>query len=80
MAIADRVKSIIAEELGVGEDEVMPFASFTDDLNISSLEIVELTMRPEEEFGIEIPDGDLEKMAIVKDAIDYIEEHAGSED
>ena len=74
MASADKVKSIIAEQLGVKAEEVTPAASFIDDLGADSLDTVELVMALEEEFGIEIPDEDAEKMATVGDAIKYIEE------
>ena len=74
MAAADKIKSIIAEQLGVKIEEVTPQASFIDDLGADSLDTVELVMALEEEFGIEIPDEDAEKMATVGDAIKYIEE------
>ena len=76
MAVADKVKSIIVEQLGVDEEEVTPDASFVDDLGADSLDTVELVMAFEENFGIEIPDEDAEKIATVKDAVDYIEKHA----
>src|SRR5688572_10969934 len=76
MAVADKVKSIIVEQLGVDEEEVTPDASFVDDLGADSLDTVELVMAFEEEFGIEIPDEDAEKITRVKEAIDYIETHA----
>lgn len=76
MATEDKVKSIIADQLGVEGDEVTAGASFTDDLGADSLDIVELVMAFEEEFDIEIPDEDAEKIAKVEDAISYIEEHA----
>jgi acyl carrier protein len=78
MSVAEKVKSIIVEQLGVEADEVKPEASFTDDLGADSLDIVELVMAFEEEFGIEIPDEDAEKIARVKQAVEYIEQHAGS--
>ena len=78
MSVADKVKSIIVEQLGVEADEVKPEASFTDDLGADSLDIVELVMAFEEEFGIEIPDEDAEKIGRVKDAIEYIEQNSGS--
>jgi acyl carrier protein len=78
MAVADKVKSIIVEQLGVDEEEVTPDASFVDDLGADSLDTVELVMAFEEEFGIEIPDEDAEKITRVKEAIDYIETHAKS--
>jgi len=74
MAVSDKVKSIIAEQLGVKEEEVTPQASFVDDLGADSLDTVELVMALEEEFGIEIPDEDAEKMTTVGEAIKYIEE------
>ena len=76
MAVSDKVKSIIADQLGVEGDEVVPTASFTDDLGADSLDIVELVMAFEEEFDIEIPDDDAEKIAKVEDAVNYITEHA----
>ena len=76
MAVADKVKSIIVEQLGVDEEEVTPDASFVDDLGADSLDTVELVMAFEEEFGIEIPDEEAEKITPVKEAVDYIESHA----
>ncbi len=70
-----RVKQIIVEQLGVDEAEVTPTASFVDDLGADSLDTVELVMAFEEAFEIEIPDEDAEKIATVKDAIDYIQSH-----
>ena len=75
MAVAEKVKSIIVEQLGVDVEEVTPAASFTDDLGADSLDIVELVMAFEEEFGIEIPDEDAEKITRVKEAVEYIESH-----
>lgn len=72
-AVADKVKAIVAEQLGVKEEEVTDNASFIDDLGADSLDTVELVMALEEEFGIEIPDEDAEKMATVGDAVRYIE-------
>ncbi|MFZ5800750.1 MAG: acyl carrier protein [Candidatus Omnitrophota bacterium] len=74
MAAADKIRAIIAEQLGVKIEEVTPQASFIDDLGADSLDTVELVMALEEEFGIEIPDEDAEKMTTVGDAIKYIEE------
>ena len=74
MAVADRVKSIIVEQLGVDEEEVTLEASFTDDLGADSLDIVELVMAMEEEFDIEIPDDDAEKIQTIGDAIAYLKE------
>ena len=70
--IEERVKSIIAEQLGVKEEEVTNSASFTDDLGADSLDTVELVMALEEEFETEIPDEEAEKIATVQDAIDYV--------
>ena len=78
MAVSDKVKSIIVEQLGVDEEEVTPDASFVDDLGADSLDTVELVMAFEEEFGIEIPDEDAEQITRDKEAIDYIEAHAKS--
>lgn len=71
----DRVKKIIVDQLGVDEAEVVPTASFVEDLNADSLDLVELIMSLEEEFGLEISDEDAEKITTVQDAIDYITEH-----
>ena len=76
MANEDKVKSIIAEQLGVKIEEVKPESSFVDDLGADSLDTVELVMALEEEFGIEIPDEDAEKMTSVGNAISYISEKA----
>ncbi len=76
MAVAEKVKSIIVEQLGVDGEEVTPGASFTDDLGADSLDIVELVMAFEEEFDIEIPDEEAEKIATVQQAVEYIEKHA----
>lgn len=76
-AVEDRIKSIIAEQLGVKVDEVTPEASFIDDLGADSLDTVELIMALEEEFNVEIPDEDAEKMTTVGDAINYISQKAG---
>jgi acyl carrier protein len=73
MATADKVKAIIAEQLGVKADEVKAESSFVDDLGADSLDTVELVMALEEEFGIEIPDEDAEKLNAVSDAVNYIE-------
>ena len=74
--IASRVKAIIVETLGVDESEVTPEASFTNDLGADSLDTVELVMAFEEEFGVEVPDEDAEKLQCVGDVIKYIEEKA----
>jgi acyl carrier protein len=73
MSIAEKVKQIIVEQLGVDENQVDPSASFVDDLGADSLDIVELVMAFEEAFDLDIPDEDAEKIKTVKDAIDYIE-------
>ena len=75
-AVTDRVRAIIAEQLGVKLEEVTDSASFIEDLGADSLDTVELVMALEEEFGIEIPDEDAEKMSSVGDAIKYIESKA----
>lgn len=77
MAVADKVKEIIVEHLGVDEDEVTPDASFVEDLGADSLDTVELVMQLEEEFKLDIPDEDAEKITRVREAIEYIESHAG---
>ena len=73
--IAERVKKIVVEHLGVDAEKVNDKASFIDDLGADSLDIVELVMAFEEEFGVEIPDDAAEKITTVKDAIDYIEQN-----
>jgi acyl carrier protein len=73
--LVQKVKDIIAESLGVKKTEVVPAASFIDDLNADSLDIVELVMTIEKEFDIEIPDDQAEKIRTVQDAIDYIVAH-----
>jgi acyl carrier protein len=70
----ERLKKIIVEQLGVDEEEVTPQASFVEDLNADSLDLVELIMSLEEEFGMEISDEDAEKIQKVQDAVEYIEE------
>jgi acyl carrier protein len=74
--VEQRVKKIIAEQLGVNEAEIKNESSFVDDLGADSLDTVELVMAFEEEFGIEIPDEDAEKITRVKEAVEYIESHA----
>jgi acyl carrier protein len=72
----DRLKKIIADQLSVSEDDVVPEASFIDDLNADSLDLVELIMSLEEEFSVKISDEDAAKILTVQDAMDYLHEHA----
>ena len=76
--IAEKVKTVIAEQLGVKPEEVTEQAKFVDDLGADSLDTVELVMALEEEFGVEIPDEDAEKITTVGEAIKYIEEKLAS--
>ena len=76
--VAERVKKIVVEHLGVEETKVTDNASFIDDLGADSLDTVELVMAFEEEFGIEIPDEDAEKITRVKEAVEYIDSHGKS--
>jgi acyl carrier protein len=76
MNVEEKLKQMIIEALGVQEEEVVPEASFQDDLGADSLDLVELVMQIEEEFGIEIPDDDVEKIQTIQDAIAYVEERA----
>lgn len=82
-SVFERVRAIVVEQLGVDEEEVLPAASFVDDLNADSLDLVELIMSLEEEFSsdveLEISDEDAEKIATVQDAVDYLKDH-GVED
>ncbi len=78
MAVQEKIKEIIAEQLGVKKEEVTDDAKFIDDLGADSLDTVELVMALEEEFGIEIPDEDAEKMVTVGEAIKYIEQKASN--
>ncbi len=77
-SVEERVKKIVVEQLGVSDEQVTPEASFVDDLGADSLDTVELVMALEEEFNTEIPDEDAEKITTVKQAIEFIEEHASS--
>ena len=77
-SVEDKIKDIICENLGVQPDEVVPEAKFIEDLNADSLDTVELVMAFEEEFGLEIPDEDAEKITTVGQAWEYIQEKAGS--
>ena len=83
--VFERIKKIVVEQLGVEESEVVPSATFVDDLGADSLDLVELIMSLEEEFGspdqkVEIPDEDAEKIVTVQDAIDYIHDHGIKDD
>jgi acyl carrier protein len=75
MSVEEKVKDIIIDQLGVDEKQVNPEASFIDDLGADSLDTVELVMALEEEFDVEIPDEDAEKISTVQNAIDYIKDH-----
>ena len=77
MSVEQRVKEIIVEQLGVEAGQVTENAKFVEDLGADSLDTVELVMALEEEFSIEIPDEDAEKIATVTDAVNYIADHAG---
>ena len=76
MSVEEKVKNIIVDQLGVSADEVVPSASFVDDLGADSLDLVELIMVFEEEFGQEIPDEDAETIQTVQDAVNYISKQA----
>lgn len=76
MSVEDKIKKIIVEKLGVDAKEVVPEASFTDDLGADSLDLVELIMSMEEEFDIDISDEEAEKLVSVKEAVDYIKTHS----
>ena len=77
-SVENKVKKIIIDQLDVTEEEVTPQASFVDDLGADSLDTVEMVMAFEEEFSIEIPDEDAEKIKTVQDAVEYIQKKAGS--
>ena len=76
MSVEERVIEIVSEQMGVAKDQVTRETSFVNDLGADSLDTVELVMAFEEEFGIEIPDEDAEKITRVKEAVEYIESHA----
>ena len=76
MAVEEKVRKIVAEKLSVDEEEVVPEASFVDDLGADSLDLVELIMAMEEAFDIEISDEEAEKLQTVKDAVNYIASHS----
>ncbi|NOK34315.1 acyl carrier protein [Corallococcus exercitus] len=73
--VETKIKSIIADQLGVGEDEIKPESSFIEDLGADSLDIVELVMAMEEEFEVEIPDDEAENIKTVGDAVNYVKTH-----
>lgn len=77
MSVEDKVKEIIVEQLGANAEDVVPGASFIDDLGADSLDTVELVMALEEEFGVEIPDEDAENIKTVQDAISYVNKDKG---
>jgi len=77
-SVEEKVKHIIVEQLGVDEEEVKPDAKFVDDLGADSLDVVELVMALEEEFGLEISDEDAEKLTTVSQAVEYIQSHVKS--
>ncbi len=79
MSVEEKLKAIVIEQLSVGEEEVVNEASFLDDLGADSLDVVELVMAIEEEYGIEIPDDDAEKLQSVQDAINYVEERTAKD-
>lgn len=78
-SLEERLRKVISEQLGVDESQVTPEASFEEDLNADSLDLVELIMTLEEQFGIAIPEQDAEKLRTVGDAMEYIREHGAHE-
>lgn len=78
MALEDRIAELIVDQLGVTKEEIVPEASFIDDLGADSLDIVELVMAMEETFDIEIPDDDAEKIQTIGDALSYLKERVGA--
>ena len=79
MSVEDRIRDIIVEQLGAAPGQVVPEASFIDDLGADSLDIVELVMAIEEAFNLEIPDDDAEKIHTIQDAISYVEERTSKD-
>ena len=80
MAVEDKIRDMIVEQLGVTAEEVVVEASFIDDLGADSLDIVELVMAIEEEFSLEIPDEEAERIQTIQDAISYVEERTSSKE
>ncbi|MGM0508796.1 MAG: acyl carrier protein [Fusobacteriota bacterium] len=76
MAVLDQIKEVIVDQLGVDPERVVPEASFIDDFDADSLDTVELIMEFEEEFDVEIPDEEAEKLKTVQDVLDYVKENA----
>lgn len=76
MSVEDKVKKIIADKLSVAENDIVPTASFVEDLGADSLDLVELIMSMEEEFDIDISDEDAEKLTTYQDVLDYIKSHS----
>ncbi len=79
MAVDDKIREIVVDQLGVSAEEVVPEATFIDDLGADSLDIVELVMAIEEEFGLEIADDDAEKIQSIQDAITYVDERTSKD-
>ncbi len=79
MAVEDKIREIVVDQLGVSAEEVVPEATFIDDLGADSLDIVELVMAIEEEFGLEIADDDAEKIQSIQDAITYVDERTSKD-
>ncbi len=77
MSVEEKVIEIIAEKLNLSKEQIKPEASFVDDLGADSLDLVELVMAMEEEFGMEVPDEEAEKLRTVKDVIDYVKQKVG---
>ncbi|HIE52578.1 MAG TPA: acyl carrier protein [Armatimonadetes bacterium] len=77
MSVYEKIRDIIVDQLGVEEEKVKPDASFVEDLGADSLDVVELIMRIEEEFDLEIPDEDAEQIVTIADAVEYIESRLG---
>jgi acyl carrier protein len=78
VSVEERVRRVVGEQLGIDESNIKPESHFVDDLGADSLDTVELVMALEEEFSVEIPDEDAEKISTVREAIQYIEKHSSS--